>query len=740
MFKHMYSSKVAATLTRSKSAIVNSSATFVTGRLSAGFVKHSALKYAQSLHTTASRLQTAEAFEVDESDAIQRQPKAVYEERRAAARDRFSGSRPDRGFDRPNRYSDDRFGGSRGGRQPFARDRFDRGAGRFGGRAERQERVVEDDDAKDVLLNEEDSFAEAADEAVVDNVLAEHKSKSDYEPVPFSSMKNIVRRETLESIRRLSKYSHMSHVQHQILSQMPIKSDLLVKSKTGTGKTLAFLIPALERTAEFMDRLLAENGTAARVAGRDHCTTFIITPTRELAIQIAAEARRLVYYYPGMKAQVLVGGEDRNAQLRRLTNERVDIIVGTPGRLNDFLQTEPMVRQMLKSVQTCILDEADTLLDMGFKRDIERLVDYLPKEAQTYMFSATVSPQIRTIAERSLQPGFTYIDTVPPNESNVHEQIKQEYVILDKAEDQLLTVFKAIVEEQNKNPYAKIIVFFPTTKMTQLYAKSFKVLRRAYPVQTVQQFEIHAQRDQERRMKTSKAFRSANSGAVLFTSDVSARGVDYPGVTLVIQIGAAKNRDMYIHRVGRTGRAGKDGRGLLILNDFERQYLEETLTDLPLQERKLTEDEIALTKQEEKVLSVVQEFTDPAEVRAVHASTLGYYGTLQNAGVLGSARSSKVIEEFGEWVRNFGVQEVPFMSDQFLAKIGFADLSTARGSSRFGGSRGGRGGYSNDRFSRDSGRFERSRFNDRGGSGGRFDRFESRGSDRFGGSARRDRY
>ena len=225
---------------------------------------------------------------------------------------------------------------------------------------------------------------------------------------------------------------------------------------------------------------------------------------------------------------------------------------------------------------------------MGFRPDIDAITDFFPKTPirQTFLFSATVSPQIRQIAREVLDNDHTFIDVVPKDSSPVHAHIPQHYTMLPNAKEQLPQVIRLIANDQLMNPRnSKVIVFLNTTKQTQLFATLFRELSKTtLPVRS-QVYEIHSKRTQSSRSAASDAFRRDRSGAaILVTSDVSARGIDYPDVTRVIQVGSPKSTEQYVHRVGRTGRAGKSGRADLLLLPLEQNFVRYQLADVPIKE------------------------------------------------------------------------------------------------------------------------------------------------------------
>ncbi|CAJ0765984.1 24419_t:CDS:2, partial [Entrophospora sp. SA101] len=182
----------------------------------------------------------------------------------------------------------------------------------------------------------------------------------------------------------------------------------------------------------------------------------------------------------------------------------------------------------------------DQLLDMGFRDAIEDIISCFPKERQTFFFSATVSKEIRQVARFALNPDHMFIDTVDPNDVNTNLQVKQSYLVSPYT-SQLHIIRKIIADHKLLHQNTKIIMFLPTKSQTILYASFIRSLR------DLEVFELHSGKTQDYRTRISER------------CHVSARGVDYPGVTLVLQIGAPSSREQYIHRLGRTGRAGKEG-------------------------------------------------------------------------------------------------------------------------------------------------------------------------------------
>ena len=343
-----------------------------------------------------------------------------------------------------------------------------------------------------------------------------------------------------------------------------------------------------------------------------------------------------------------------------------------------------------------MLDEADTLLDMGFREDIESIMKMMPPtpERQTFMFSATVSKAIQQIAREVLDPNHTFINCAS-EDSPVHAHVHQYHTVLPSARDQLPHILRLLAHDQLANPeFSKTVVFFPTTKMTQLF---HTLLREASKTtlpagRNTRFYELHSKRSQDQRTRASNAFRAHDSGSsVLVTSDVSARGVDYPGVTRVIQVGIAPTADVYVHRVGRTGRAGTEGRGDLVLLPWETGFVTWQMNNIPL--KTVTVDEMTSQVEElateadkhntfprakQPYLTTLKSFDEEVQglltmvdedaVKETLISNLGYY--------LGKATELRVqrqviVDGLKKWtVEAIGLSTPPYIPETYLARLG----------------------------------------------------------------------
>jgi ATP-dependent RNA helicase MSS116 len=366
---------------------------------------------------------------------------------------------------------------------------------------------------------------------------------------------------------------------------------------------------------------------------------------------------------------------------------------------------------------------------MGFRPDIEAIKEYLPPvpQRQTFLFSATVSQSIQQIARSTMAPNHKFINCVTSDSSPVHAHIPQYHTLLPDPSQQIPHILRLIAHDQLTNPgNSKVILFLPTTKMTQMFSSIISDLAKTtFPAgRNTHVYEIHSKRTMESRKSTSAAFRTDTSGAsILVTSDVSARGVDYPGVSRVIQVGIPSGTEHYIHRVGRTGRAGTTGRGDLVLLPWEINFASSQLSMVPLKPLSTSE----LTKQttelaaafdkdpssffanatipppaaptrrgrptptgpalfpaqvsatidevDANVRSFITRFDEEA-IKETFMSLLGYY--ISRTSELRQTREN-IVQEIKQWaVQACGLDTPPYVSASFLAKLGVSSGGSSR--------------------------------------------------------------
>ena len=471
---------------------------------------------------------------------------------------------------------------------------------------------------------------------------------------------------TRQAIADVLGYEHMTLVQEQTLAAALTGVDMLAKAKTGTGKTLAFLIPSIEQAA------------AAKAQGQWKIKVLVVSPTRELATQIYEEAASLCRFHD-LRIQAIVGGTNLNKDIGGF-KKNPDILVATPGRLNDHLQSGTLARHV-DALQVLVFDEADQLLDMGFRPAIVEMLTHLPPKdsRQTLLFSATMPDDVSGIAKLAMRSEqFEFVDTVGA-EDNTHAHVPQR-VVTTSIDLQAHELWQQVTAARAA-PGHKVVVFFTTARLTQFYAELFTLLGE--PV-----LEMHSRLSQSRRTKVSDQFREG-SNVVMFSSDVSARGLDYPDVSSVIQVGMPSDRAQYIHRLGRTARAGKGGMGVLVLNDFERGFLRE-VKDLPLEHCEALGDSHGASA--DRMQAALRKM-NPITIATAYQAWMGYYnGALKRVGwnktQLVAAANDMVL---GAWQ----APAVPALEPKTVGKMGLKGtpgLNVVHGAAGGRGAGGGGGG------------------------------------------------
>lgn len=418
---------------------------------------------------------------------------------------------------------------------------------------------------------------------------------------------------------------------------------------------------------------------------------LIISPTRELAEQIATEARKLTKR-TSVVVQTAVGGTQKRSMLQDLQRYGCHILVGTPGRLHDIL-SDPSTGVSAPKLSSFVLDEADRLLDDGFWPDTERIMGLLPNRQkqprQTLMFSATIPREVIHIVRKTLQPGFQFVKTVKDDEEPTHNRVPQNIVNARGLENLLPALYELCLKagksrQGGENPF-KAIVYFNATAMVSYASSTFRFLRsvdRQNWMQDTDVYEIHAKLTQEQRTRAADYFKRSKS-AILFSSDVTARGMDFPNVTHVIQVGVPSNRETYIHRIGRTARAGKEGQGWLILTDMEMSEARDRLHDLPLSEASLETARIDMRKEAQlpENTSTVLDSIDRAvkmvnrEIKVrVYRACLGIYGWARD--------KQSVVDKLNDLIKySWGWDSPPSMSPAIMSKLGYGRVTGVNTSS-----------------------------------------------------------
>ena len=336
-------------------------------------------------------------------------------------------------------------------------------------------------------------------------------------------------------------FSTMTAIQSACIPHALAGRDILGAARTGSGKTLAFVIPLLEK-------LYRE-----KYAPSDGCGSIVLSPTRELAVQIF-DVLRQVGAYHALTAGLLVGGK-KEFNLEQQHVGRSNILVATPGRLLQHLEQTPDLD--VTHLQMLVLDEADRILDMGFRTQVTRILDYLPTERQTMLFSATQTRKVSDLATLSLkQP--EYLGVHDNEKSSTPESLNQSLIVVPL--EHKLNAIYSFVKSHLKS---KSIIFLASCSQVRHAWELFCALQPGIPIMA-----LHGKLVQERRTKIYFDYLQ-KPHAVLFATDVAARGLDFPNVDWVLQADAPEDKDMYIHRAGRTARYKAGGNALLMVTPSE---------------------------------------------------------------------------------------------------------------------------------------------------------------------------
>lgn len=345
--------------------------------------------------------------------------------------------------------------------------------------------------------------------------------------------------EEIQKAVRYMGFEEASPIQAKAIPAMISGIDLIGQAQTGTGKTAAFGIPILEKVDPKLKKLQA----------------IVLCPTRELAIQVADEIRNLSRYMHGIKVLPIYGGQDIVKQIRSLKSG-THIIIGTPGRVMDHMRRKTM---KLDFVHTVVLDEADEMLNMGFREDIEFVLSGVPEERQTVLFSATMPKPIMEITKK-FQNNAKVIK-VTKKELTVPNIEQYYYDVKPKKKEEVLSRLLDIYSPRLS------VVFCNTKKQVDLLVNA--LLGRGYFAAG-----LHGDMKQEQRDRVMQGFRTGKT-EILVATDVAARGIDVDEVEAVFNYDLPQDDEYYVHRIGRTGRAGREGRAFSFVSGKEVYKLKE---------------------------------------------------------------------------------------------------------------------------------------------------------------------
>ncbi|ORE03375.1 DEAD-domain-containing protein, partial [Rhizopus microsporus var. microsporus] len=352
----------------------------------------------------------------------------------------------------------------------------------------------------------------------------------------------------------------MTEIQRKGIPLALAKRDVLGAAKTGSGKTLSFLIPVLEIL--FRQQWNSADGLGA----------LIISPTRELAVQIFEVLKKIGKNHT-FSAGLIIGGKEFKVEQERIS--RMNILVCTPGRLLQHM--DQSAGFICDNLQILVLDEADRIMDMGFQNTMNAIIDNLPKQRQTLMFSATQTRSVKDLARLSLKDP-EYVAVHEKAEYSTPKTLSQHYVVAEL--HQKLDILYSFIKTHLKT---KMIVFLSSCKQTRFVYESFCKLQPGIPI-----MHLHGKQKQTKRVEIFKRYTSSQH-ALLLCTDIAARGLDFPAVDWVVQLDCPEDAETYIHRAGRTARFDAEGHALLILVPSEVEGMIEELKKkrVPIEEIKI---------------------------------------------------------------------------------------------------------------------------------------------------------
>ncbi len=365
-------------------------------------------------------------------------------------------------------------------------------------------------------------------------------------------------------------YTTPTPIQNAVIPLMLAGQDVIGQAQTGTGKTAAFALPILQNL----------------IPDQHQVQCLVLTPTRELAMQVAAAVQDYGRYR-NVRVLAVFGGQSYNQQIRPL-QKGVDIVVGTPGRLQDLIRQKHLD---LGAVHTVVLDESDEMLSMGFIEDIEAILSEIPADRQTALFSATIPSAIRRLANRYLKNPQSI--SIEPKQLTV-KAIEQRYYLVNES-DKLAALTRLLEVED----VSSALIFTRTRAGTSKLAQ--QLARRGFPAEA-----LSGDLSQDARIHVLNRFRQEQI-QVLVATDVAARGLDIDDISHVINYDLPYDPEVYVHRIGRTGRAGKTGTAISLLSpgDWGRLRRIEALTKQKLNQSELPSEEMVQQHRDEQLLSQV---------------------------------------------------------------------------------------------------------------------------------------
>ncbi|AKG34294.1 DEAD/DEAH box helicase [Paenibacillus durus] len=478
----------------------------------------------------------------------------------------------------------------------------------------------------------------------------------------------------LQAITELG-FEEATPIQSQSIPIAMTGSDLIGQAQTGTGKTAAFGIPLITKIPREEEKIVA----------------LIMTPTRELAIQVAEEIGKLSRF-KGIRSLPIYGGQDIGRQIRGL-KKKPQIIIGTPGRLLDHINRKTI---RLDDVQTVVLDEADEMLDMGFMDDIQSILKLVPEERQTMLFSATMPPNIQRLAQQFLK-NPEHVSVIPKQVSA--PLIDQAYI--EVPERQKFEALSRLIDMESPE---LAIVFGRTKRRVDELSEALQ--KRGYSADG-----LHGDLSQNQRDAVMRKFRDGSID-VLVATDVAARGLDVSGVTHVINFDLPQDPESYVHRIGRTGRAGKEGAAVSFVTPREIDHLRliERVTRHRIARKPLPTMAEAIEGKQRVTAERLMDTMENGELNEYKGIAIQLLEQYDSVRLLSAAMQLLTGEK-----KDSEIQLTPEEPIRVKRRGGKNDIRSGRKPSGYSGNRGGYGGGGGYRGNREGG--SRGGYNS-GGSGG----------------------
>jgi ATP-dependent RNA helicase DeaD len=350
--------------------------------------------------------------------------------------------------------------------------------------------------------------------------------------------------ENLEKILKTYGITLPTPIQEKAIPAVMEGQDVIAQAQTGTGKTFAFILPILEKIDP----------------SKDHVQALIVTPTRELALQITNEIEKFLEHIKDIKVLAVYGGQDVEKQLNKL-KKNVQIVVGTPGRLLDHIRRETV---QLSKATFLVLDEADQMLHIGFLHEVEEIISETPPTRQTMLFSATIPDDIKNLAKRHMK--------------------QPQYIQVEKTQAPALSIKQLAIFTTDRGKQALLMQLIETHRpfLAVIFCRTIRRVSKLYDALKANGFqcdELHGDLSQAKRERVMERFRKAEM-QLLVATDVAARGLDVEGVTHVFNYDIPQDTESYVHRIGRTGRAGSEGLAITLYAAKDRQALDSIEKDL----------------------------------------------------------------------------------------------------------------------------------------------------------------